>query len=48
VADRTAAFEWVSLFAHDIVFAHFYCGGSPVDACPARNSHRENRAAWPQ
>ena len=23
-ADRTAAFEWVSLFAHEIVFAHFY------------------------
>jgi hypothetical protein len=22
--DRTAAFEWVSLFAHEIVFAHFY------------------------
>jgi len=23
-ADRTAAFEWVSLFAHEIVFSHFY------------------------
>jgi hypothetical protein len=23
-ADRTAAFEWVSLFAHEIVFTHFY------------------------
>ena len=22
--DRTAAFEWVSLFAHEIVFTHFY------------------------
>lgn len=22
-ADRTAAFEWVSLFAHEIVFSHF-------------------------
>jgi hypothetical protein len=22
-ADRTAAFEWVSLFAHEIVFTHF-------------------------
>ena len=21
--DRTAAFEWVSLFAHEIVFTHF-------------------------
>jgi hypothetical protein len=23
-ADRQAAFEWVSLFAHEIVFTHFY------------------------
>ena len=23
-ADRTAAFEWVSLFAHEIVFTHFH------------------------
>jgi hypothetical protein len=23
-ADRIAAFEWVSLFAHEIVFSHFY------------------------
>ncbi len=22
--DRIAAFEWVSLFAHEIVFTHFY------------------------
>ena len=22
--DRTAAFEWASLFAHEIVFTHFY------------------------
>ena len=22
-ADRTAAFEWASLFAHEIVFTHF-------------------------
>lgn len=22
-SDRTAAFEWVSLFAHEIVFTHF-------------------------
>jgi hypothetical protein len=24
-ADRTAAFEWTSLFAHEIVFTHFHC-----------------------
>jgi hypothetical protein len=23
-ADRHEAFEWVSLFAHEIVFTHFY------------------------
>jgi hypothetical protein len=23
-ADRTAAFEWASLFAHEIVFTHFH------------------------
>jgi hypothetical protein len=23
-ADRAAAFEWVSLFAHEIVFTHFH------------------------
>jgi len=23
-ADRLAAFEWVSLFAHEIVFTHFH------------------------
>jgi len=23
-SDRTAAFEWVSLFAHEIVFTHFH------------------------
>lgn len=23
-ADRTAAFEWISLFAHEIVFTHFH------------------------
>ncbi|HEX7653710.1 MAG TPA: hypothetical protein VF607_09395 [Verrucomicrobiae bacterium] len=23
-ADRVAAFEWVSLFAHEIVFTHFH------------------------
>ena len=25
-ADRQAAFEWVSLFAHEIVFTHFHRG----------------------
>ena len=24
-ADRTDAFEWSSLFAHEIVFTHFHC-----------------------
>ena len=24
--DRTAAFEWTSLFAHEIVFTHFHRG----------------------
>ncbi|MEJ0091321.1 MAG: hypothetical protein WDM80_16445 [Limisphaerales bacterium] len=24
-ADRIAAFEWVSVFAHEIVFTHFHC-----------------------
>lgn len=29
-ADRTAAFDWASLFAHEIVFTHFYReAGSP-------------------
>jgi hypothetical protein len=23
-SDRTAAFEWASMFAHEIVFTHFY------------------------
>jgi hypothetical protein len=26
-ADRAAAFEWVSLFAHEIVFTHFHGRG---------------------
>ena len=30
-ADRTAAVEWVSLFASEIVFTHFHCHK------PARN-----------
>lgn len=24
ISDRTAAYEWVSLFAHEIVFRHFH------------------------
>lgn len=34
-ADRAAAFEWASLFAHEIVFTHFH--GSPVMPCRSRN-----------
>jgi hypothetical protein len=45
-ADRQAALEWVSLFAHEIVFSHFYreagsgtrpCRGSifPTGGAPA-------------
>ncbi len=26
-ADRAAAFEWTSLFAHEIVFSHFFRDG---------------------
>ena len=33
-ADRAAAFEWVSLFAHEIVFAHFYSQAD--DRCHGR------------
>jgi hypothetical protein len=29
-ADRAAAFEWVSLFAHEIVFTHYH--REPADA----------------
>jgi hypothetical protein len=45
-ADRTAAFEWVSLFAHEIVFTHLHreaeCPRTPrgpvhsAERCPAR------------
>lgn len=28
-SDRTAAFEWASLFAHEIVFTHF-CREAPI------------------
>lgn len=29
-ADRAAAFEWVSLFAHEIVFTHFFREARPA------------------
>jgi hypothetical protein len=29
-ADRAAVFEWVSLFAHEIVFTHFLHEAEPV------------------
>ena len=28
--DRTAAFEWASLFAHEIVFTHFHREAKPL------------------
>lgn len=34
-ADRTEAFDWVSIFAHEIVFSHFY--RQPVPNCRQRN-----------
>ena len=37
-ADRTAAFEWVSLFAHEIVFTHFH---READGC------RRAGLGWP-
>jgi hypothetical protein len=37
-ADRANAFEWVSLFAHEIVFTHFNREPSPV--C------RQRRKLW--
>jgi len=33
-AERTAAFEWVSLFAHEIVFTHFH--REPKTQCRSR------------
>ena len=39
-ADRTAAFEWVSLFAHEIVFTHFYRQA-------VRGGHRDALSANP-
>jgi hypothetical protein len=35
-ADRHEAFEWVSLFAHEIVFTHFYREAG--DCCGTRSS----------
>ncbi|MEI7808006.1 MAG: hypothetical protein WCJ07_05930 [Verrucomicrobiota bacterium] len=35
-ADRAAAFEWSTLFAHEIVFTHFH-----------REDHNHNRARKP-
>ena len=29
-ADRTSAFEWVSLFAHEIVFTHYHRESKPA------------------
>ena len=34
-SDRTAAFEWASLFAHEIVFTHFH------REAESRTSHRK-------
>ena len=33
-ADRSDAYEWVSLFAHEIVFTHFH--RQPVPVCRPR------------
>jgi hypothetical protein len=35
-ADRAEAFEWVSLFAHEIVFSHFHRERQPVPMCRPR------------
>ena len=35
-SDRTDAFEWVSLFAHEIVFTHFH--REPAQPCRARKT----------
>jgi hypothetical protein len=41
-AERTAAFEWASLFAHEIVFTHFHRDEA---AAPCRS--RKPRFAFP-
>jgi len=35
-ADRAEAFEWVSLFAHEIVFSHFHRERQPTPSCRPR------------
>jgi hypothetical protein len=35
--DRTAAFEWTSLFAHEIVFTHFHRPAKPT--CSRKHPH---------
>ncbi|HXI70822.1 MAG TPA: hypothetical protein VNN22_10760 [Verrucomicrobiae bacterium] len=35
-ADRAAAFEWTSLFAHEIVFTHFHRDTAPQRPVKAR------------
>lgn len=40
-SDRAAAFEWVSLFAHEIVFTHFH--REPKTHCRSRKSHSTSR-----
>ena len=34
-ADRAAAFEWSTLFAHEIVFTHFHRESNPTVGCVA-------------
>lgn len=35
-ADRAEAFEWVTLFAHEIVFSHFHRERQPIPTCRPR------------
>jgi hypothetical protein len=35
-ADRAEAFEWVTLFAHEIVFSHFHRDRQPTPVCHPR------------
>jgi len=35
-ADRAEAFEWVTLFAHEIVFSHFHRERQPTPTCRPR------------
>jgi hypothetical protein len=43
-ADRQEAFEWVSLFAHEIVFTHFY--REAAEPCQKRPFSLNLRAAF--